>query len=151
MPIRTLIIDDVPTSARVLKTMYELYEDVEVVGMVESIQAAAEFIQNHEIDLASVDISLPDGDGLQLVRAIRKRFPLSFITVCTIDENDENKALANHNGADFFIGKPLSTEQIDALMEAYRHRKKAQEESQASASPLNEREWLWMHKPAKQS
>ena len=59
-----------------------------------------------------LDNYLPDGLGINYIRQIKKRFPLSKVVMITAHDNLSDREKANHEGVDFFITKPFSKELI---------------------------------------
>ncbi len=68
--LRVLIVDD----SRVFRGMVEEalrgQPDIEIVGSVYNGVKAVEFIQEHEVDVLTLDVEMPEMDGLQVLRAI---------------------------------------------------------------------------------
>jgi len=69
-------------------------------------QAVMDFLENHKVDLAILDIMLPDIDGFSLCRMIRKKyfFPVIMLTA-KIEESDKVNGILL--GADDYITKPF--------------------------------------------
>ena len=59
-----------------------------------------------------LDNYLPDGLGINYIRELKKRFPLTRIAIITAHDNVSDREKARFEGADFFIGKPFSKELI---------------------------------------
>lgn len=69
-------------------------------------QTVMDFLENHKVDLAILDIMLPDIDGFSLCRMIRKKyfFPVIMLTA-KIEESDKVNGILL--GADDYITKPF--------------------------------------------
>ncbi|MEA4922355.1 MAG: response regulator transcription factor [Eubacteriaceae bacterium] len=87
------------------------------VMTAETQQAAIELISNNRVDLALLDISLPDGSGYAVCSAIKANFetnknketPVVFITAY----DDEASAVASLDmGADDYITKPFRPREL---------------------------------------
>ena len=75
----------------------------------------AEKIFQHELvppGIIFLDNYLPDGLGINYIRQIKKRFPLSKVVMITAHDNLSDREKAKHEGVDFFITKPFSKELI---------------------------------------
>lgn len=70
---RILIVDDEPTVRVFFEQM--LSEDGYYVVAVGTVRQALRAIADRPFELALVDLSLPDGDGLELVRQMRAELP----------------------------------------------------------------------------
>ena len=73
-PIRCLVVDDHPAILAGLRALLASEPDFEVVGAVDSAEAAAEAAEQVRVDVAIVDYQLPGHSGLWLSRKL-KRLP----------------------------------------------------------------------------
>lgn len=92
-------------------------EDYEVV-LASTVSEAMEQIRNgQDIGFYLLDIMLPDGDGYQVCREIRKRSkaPILFLTAC---EDEVHTVMALEQGADDYISKPFRIRELTARMKA---------------------------------
>jgi two-component system LytT family response regulator len=80
--IRTLIIDDELKSQSTLHKLLERYcEGVEVIGFANNVKSGVEAINNLQPDLVFLDISMPDGDGFEVLEQVSNRdFEVVFTT-----------------------------------------------------------------------
>jgi len=87
-----------------------------------SIKEGRAFIALHNPNLIVVDINLPDGNGLEIVRWVRSINATTAIVVLSLNEEDEFVIAAMKAGASSFVNKsePLSTllAQIDVALKA---------------------------------
>jgi DNA-binding response OmpR family regulator len=92
------------------------------VHRVASAEAAHAALANEEFAMAVIDVGLPGGDGLSLVRRLRsagKTMPTLILTArCTL--TDKVKAL--DLGADDFLGKPFEAAELAARYRALMRR-----------------------------
>jgi CheY-like chemotaxis protein len=80
---RIFIVDDHPILRDFMATMLDRHPAFEVVGVAPSIRETLETVERCGPDLMLVDLSLQDGSGLQLVRAMRHlgiRTPVLIVT-----------------------------------------------------------------------
>ena len=68
-------------------------------------------------DLVIVDLGLPDANGLVLCADLRKRWTAPII-ICTGSKRPEDAILSFKLGADDFVRKPFSTDELEARIEA---------------------------------
>ena len=81
--IKAIIVDDEKPSREVIRKYLNDFcpNDVEVVGMAESLKTAMEMIRLHLPDLVFLDIDMPNGNGFDLLKEIQPiRFKVIFIT-----------------------------------------------------------------------
>jgi DNA-binding NarL/FixJ family response regulator len=69
--IRVLIVDDHIIARNGVRLMLSTADDIEVVGEAETAEAAMRLVQSERLDVALLDIALPDKSGLELLKAIR--------------------------------------------------------------------------------
>lgn len=73
--VRFLIVDDHPLFSQGLASLISNVRGWEVVGEAVSVAEALALLQAHEVDVALVDISLKEENGLDLVRTIKGMYP----------------------------------------------------------------------------
>ena len=71
---RILIIDDHPIFCLGMSELINKEADLEVCGSVELMKKAPEAINRLKPDLVIVDISLKDGNGIELVQELKKEY-----------------------------------------------------------------------------
>ena len=89
MPIRVFLLDDHELVREGLRAVLEREGDIEVVGESASAVAGAHGIEATRPDVALIDLRLPDGDGLDLCRTVRKRHPEVACLILTSYSNDD--------------------------------------------------------------
>ena len=94
------------------------------VASAENIAAAVELLGKDNFDLMIVDVKLPDGDGIELLKQINAR-PIKPLVVMISSHGTVDMAVeCMSNGAFTFLTKPLSAEHLAVTL------KKAEEHSQ---------------------
>ncbi|MFK8058916.1 MAG: response regulator [Polaribacter sp.] len=74
MPIKILIADDHPLIAEGIKNTFDNQEDYQVVAVVNNGKEAIEFIEQHLVDIALLDINMPIMDGIECAKKITSDF-----------------------------------------------------------------------------
>ena len=74
MPIKILIADDHPLIAEGIKNTFDNQEDYQVVAVVNNGEKAIEFISQHLVDIALLDINMPVMDGIECAKKITSNF-----------------------------------------------------------------------------
>src|SRR6201992_3136735 len=87
--------------------------------IVEAATAARALVEAraHKPDLLLVDLGLPDGDGLAVIRAVRGWSPVPII-VLSARTMEEQKIAALDAGAGDYITKPVSAAELLARVRA---------------------------------
>lgn len=84
---------------------------------VNSIHEAQHLLTTEHPSILFLDNNLPDGNGVDFIRAIKKSHPLIRIIMITADDTLANKNKALKAGADFFIGKPFTMAAINKTVD----------------------------------
>lgn len=98
--------------------MYSLQQENYHVITAGTVKQAKEIIQEIEkIDFCLLDIMLPDGNGYEICREIRKesKVPILFLTAC---DDEVSTVMALEQGADDYIAKPFRIRELLARMKA---------------------------------
>lgn len=111
-----LIIDDEPDLLELLE-MTLLRMGLEVVK-ADSAASARLRLAEQVFDLCLTDMRLPDEDGLSIVRHIQSDYPATPVAVITAHGNTENAVLALKAGAFDYLNKPVTLEQLRALVKS---------------------------------
>ncbi len=110
---RVLLVEDHAAFREALATLLNMEPDLEVVGHATSLAEGREAAALEEVDVVVVDIYLPDGNGAELVRELRRRTgPRLSIVVLTAGVDPELHALALEAGADEVCVKAEGLEEI---------------------------------------
>jgi len=100
-----LVVDDEPSIRLLLcETLKEL--GMEVVEAVDGADAIEESMAN-QFDLTTMDILMPNVDGLDAIRAIRTVDPNARIIVITSCREEAYRLSAHDMGIRHFINKPV--------------------------------------------
>jgi len=111
-----LVVDDEADIRELLElSLVRMGLGVESVG---SVGAAKQLLQSKRYDLCLTDMRLPDGNGLELVRHIGTQFADVPVAVITAFGSTENAVAALKAGAFDYLTKPLSLDQLRALVKS---------------------------------
>jgi DNA-binding NarL/FixJ family response regulator len=114
---RVLLVDDHGSFRQALAMFLEREKDLEVVGEAGSVAEGSAFAANGgEFDVAVVDLGLPDGDGVDLIRELRRSHPRASILVLSISLERDRLARALEAGADEVLGKETNLEKLVATV-----------------------------------
>lgn len=82
------------------------------VGEAGSLREAIAMIALHNPDVITVDLNLPDGNGLEIISWARKNSPTIAIVVLTLEDDLDLVSAASQSGAQAFISKSESAEHL---------------------------------------
>jgi DNA-binding NtrC family response regulator len=91
------------------------------------------------IDLAIVDLNLPDGDGIEFMSYLRALNPATEVIILTGHATIESAIRATQKGAFHFVTKPFNLEELMSLIDKALTHKKLQQENQQLRSELNKK------------
>lgn len=107
-----LVEDDRRVAAALSSALIRRGYDVEHAPTVAAALSAA------PCDLVLLDLSLPDGDGLDVCRALRQRSAHLGIIAVTARGEERDRVLGLRVGADDYVLKPFSMDELQARIEA---------------------------------
>lgn len=115
MPIHILIVDDEKEIADLLEIY--LSNDNYTVHKFYTAKEAMQCVRENKIDLAILDVMLPDGDGLAMCKEIRRDqfFPIIMLTA---KDGEQDKIVGLTFGADDYITKPFRPLEVVARVKA---------------------------------
>jgi DNA-binding response OmpR family regulator len=103
---RILIVDDDPELRDALSEQLSLYEEFEAVAAENGIKGV-EAAKAGQIDLVIMDVGLPDIDGHEAVRILRKNRFKAPIIMLTGHDTDADTILGLESGANDYVTKPF--------------------------------------------
>jgi two-component system response regulator PilR (NtrC family) len=88
------------------------------VTKADNVRSAKALIAEQHFALCLTDMRLPDGDGLEIIRHIQQVQPTLPVAVFTAHGNTDNAVVALKAGAFDYINKPVTLEQLRALVKS---------------------------------
>ena len=143
MPTLLIVEDNLPL-AQCLRLELEA-EGFNAVTVPDASNALLQLQASEPVDLLVVDWDLPDISGLELLRRLRKHKFQQPILMLTGHDEVVRKVLALESGADDYMVKPFSFDELQARIQALLRRSSSPEPSE-SGDPglrnlLSQREW----------
>ncbi|WP_455662659.1 response regulator YycF [Pradoshia sp.] len=132
---KILVVDDEKPIADILQfnlkkegfDVHCAYDGNEAIKLVEEIQP----------DLILLDIMLPQQDGMEVCREVRKKYDMPIIML-TAKDSEIDKVLGLELGADDYVTKPFSTRELIARVKANLRRQKQAASQQDEQEETNE-------------
>lgn len=115
MNAKVLIVDDDKTFVKGLK--HSLEQDGYNIDITDKGENVIEIFNKESHDLIIMNIILPDIDGLELCKKIRKNSSVPIIMIAEKDK-DIDKILALEYGADDYLAKPFNDLELKARIKA---------------------------------
>jgi CheY-like chemotaxis protein len=118
--IRMLVADDA-------QAIHGIFRDVAArsCGLIELIEAAdgrecVKLLSGGDIDLAFIDVYMPEMSGLEALRSARHVGVKTFVTLMSGPDSDHFMNLAHQLRAYEFLRKPFTIRDIEGIIETYR-------------------------------
>lgn len=109
-PKKILIIEDEGDICLLLNIM--LKDDNIDLDHVNTLNKAKDYLQQETPALLLLDNRLPDGLGMDFIRYIKSNYPGIKIIMISGFHPDLTKEIALHNGADIYLEKPFTRDQV---------------------------------------
>lgn len=116
-----LIVEDDERIRNYIKTILSTYN----YAVLETNKAgtAMAMIASHSPDLLLLDLGLPDGDGVEIIRTVRSWSQMPIVVI-SARSHERDKVIALDSGADDYVTKPFGTDELMArIRAALRHGK----------------------------
>lgn len=115
-----LIVEDDPMVARCLQAAVDADPGLRVAAVVGSCAAAEAWLAGVPTPLAAalVDLGLPDGDGVSVIRAVRERHPRAEAMVISVFGDEEHIVRSIEAGAGGYLHKDAGPLEVAGAVHA---------------------------------
>ncbi|HEV2579658.1 MAG TPA: response regulator transcription factor [Ktedonobacteraceae bacterium] len=117
-PIRVMLADDHDILRQGLKMLLSLQTDIEIVGEARTGREAILLAGELRPDVAVLDITMPDIDGLEACRRIRQEAPDTQVLILTMHESEEYFLQALRLGAAGYLVKKAAPTELHMAIQA---------------------------------
>ena len=107
-----LLVDDHELIRQGLARAFERDEEMTVVGQASTVAAGLAAWTDLRPDVVVTDLQMPDGHGLDVVRAIREKSESTGVVVLTMHAGDDHIFAAMEAGASAFVGKDTRAAEV---------------------------------------
>ena len=119
---KIFIADDSGVVVERLAGLLEEVPGARLVGQAEDVLGAVLGIQNMKPDALILDLHMPGGSGLDVLRAIRAAQPDLFVLICTNYPYPEYREECLTAGANLFLDKSAEFEKIPSILRNLIHK-----------------------------
>ena len=114
--IKVIIADDHALIREGLKKLLELEPTIEVVALAVDGKSAIEMVDRHEPDIVLLDINMPNMNGMECLKVLKKDYKETKVIMLTIHEDAEYLIETVNMGAEGYVLKDADVSQlIDAI------------------------------------
>ncbi|MBF0134039.1 MAG: response regulator [Magnetococcales bacterium] len=115
---RVLIVDDSETIREMVQMVLENL-DAHVVAQGTNGKEGVELYRQHKPDMLLTDIEMPEMDGIDASKIIKKEFPNSYILMLSSVDPEAAMDFVFHAGAEDFVRKNEDLETLAAEIEPH--------------------------------
>lgn len=113
---RIIIVDDHILFREGLSAIIRQEPDVDVIGLVGTVQEAVAMVLDLKPDIVLMDYSLPDGTGVEATRKIIQEYPRCKIIFMTMSDSEEDLLAAVRSGAVGYLMKNMTPSKLVAAL-----------------------------------
>lgn len=117
-PLHVFLVDDHPIIRYGLRHALQAEHDLAVIGEAENGEAACALLPSQQPDVLLLDLRLSGMNGLEVTRHVRRQYPNIKILILTGREDEESQRKAFEAGADGYLLKSASVEEIIGAIRA---------------------------------
>ena len=116
-PFKILLIDDSEVVGPRVLALLSGIPGVEVIGQAKTVQDGMTLLEDTNPGIIFLDINLPDGSGIDLLRGLRTRLPYIYVIMLTNSSDTLYEIKCAQLGADYFLDKTRDFDKIVGLIE----------------------------------
>ena len=116
---RVLVIEDSIEAQKLVEVALKGIHDLEYAG---SLAEARKALRDSEYDLVLLDLTLPDGDGMNLCEEVQKENSRLPIIVVSAKTSVSDRVMGLVTGADDYITKPYDSRELKARIDTVMRR-----------------------------
>lgn len=110
--ITIVIADDQMLTREGLRTILDLEDDMDVIGVAANGVEACELAEKLQPNLVMLDIQMPIMDGITALKQIKQKFPNIYILILTTFLNDDYIVDGMANGASGYLLKDMEADKM---------------------------------------
>ena len=136
-----ILADDEPLARRAFRTLIErTFPNIEIAAELTTGQEAVDYVSEHNIDIAVLDVKMPGMDGIETAATILRHKPQTQVFLLTAHERFTFAQRAIDAGVKGYLLKPATASKVETKISAaiaeINHRKLAQESAKTTASKV---------------
>jgi response regulator of citrate/malate metabolism len=109
-------VDDSEKIISHLKCMLNSVKGIRIVGAAGTLPQAQEIIKTHSINVITLDIQLPDGNGIDFLKWMKFMHPEIIVIMLSNLVDDCHRAAARIAGAEYYFDKSMEFEQVGIVL-----------------------------------
>jgi DNA-binding NarL/FixJ family response regulator len=114
-----IVEDSIPVRERLVRSLATL-PGLDIVGTAEDVASAISTLPGRSPDALILDLQLPGGSGLEVLRAVRQRLPKMRVIVMTNFAAEPYRKAALAAGAEVFLDKSADFGRVRDILSGWR-------------------------------
>ena len=114
--LRVMIADDVMETRRSTRLLLSLIPEAKLVAIAHDGRQAVELARKHKPDIALMDVSMPEMDGVSAIEEMLKYQPGMGCIVISAERDSDTLRRAMGVGAKGYLIKPVTSEDLEAAV-----------------------------------
>ena len=110
--IKVLLADDHQMFIDGMKAMLQQEKDIQIVGQASNGDEVLDFLEKNPVDVVVLDIEMPETDGIEATRIIRKEYPRAKVLILSMYNRKNFIIKLMEAGASGYILKDKSKEEL---------------------------------------
>jgi DNA-binding NarL/FixJ family response regulator len=117
MAIRVFIVDDHYMVIEGIRSLLQDEKNIEWTGHATNASSCLAFLQQHQPDVVLMDINLPDGNGIDLCKEVKEKYPSVFVIGLSTFNQQSFIQKMMENGASGYVLKNATREELTKAIE----------------------------------
>ena len=118
MPIRIVIADDHALVRTGLRTLLQYMPDVQIVGEAGTGVEALKLVEQHQPNIAIVDVAMPELNGIEVTERVAEKFPHVRVLILSMHKTEDYARRALRAGAAGYLLKDSDTAEYQLAIHA---------------------------------
>ena len=90
--------------------------DIELIGSASNVESCKTFLKNQQPDVLLLDINLPDGNGVDLCKELKQKYPeMAILGVSTFNQASYIKEMMNNGASGYVLKNATQKELTEAI------------------------------------
>jgi DNA-binding NarL/FixJ family response regulator len=106
-PVGVLVVEDDAVTRRSLCLAIEAHPTLKLLASFDAVKPALAWLEAESVDVMITDLGLPDGNGIEIIRACTQRHPACDIMVVTVASDEANVLACIEAGASGYVLKDV--------------------------------------------
>lgn len=114
--IKVFITDDHYMVVEGIRSLLAGERDIELIGSASNAQSCKTFLKNRQPDVLLLDINLPDGNGVDLCKELKQKYPgMAILGISTFNQASYIREMMNNGASGYVLKNATQKELTEAI------------------------------------